>query len=165
MRAHALAARFPAPVLVALVALVALLATPAVADEKPTVSVALLEASTHPDARWFGENAYLFKAAGVTASGLEGHTLTWTLEVKRKLAAWKTAKSWLVTKQKVTSAQLPIVTFGLIYRSLAKAKLQPGEHVAAFVATDDTGRVVYRGELGFNLPASGKNAYIPRDYR
>ena len=143
----------------ALVLLVALAAA-------PSVDVNMLEARTHPDTHWYGERAYLFRAAGITARDLKGHTISWTLDVKRKLAGWKSAHSWLLAKQKVAAdGALPDVSFGLIYRSMAKAKMQPGEHVAAFVAVDENGKEVFRREVPFLLPATGPNAYNPRDFK
>ena len=138
----------------------------ALASADPALDVNMLEARTHPDTHWYGERAYLFRAAGITEHGLEGHTITWVIEVKRKLADWKTAKSWLVVKQKIAPhTPVPDVSFGLIYRSMAKAKMQPGEHVARFTATDETGRALFVREVPFNLPAAGPNAYDPRDFK
>ncbi len=142
------------------------------------LSVGLLEARTHPDTHWYGEKAYLFRVDGITVDkSLVGHTITWTLDVKRKLAPWKRATSWLLTKQNVrlpfvhgaasdaAVVEMPQVTFGLIYRSLAKAHFLPGEHVARFVAKDERGNELYSGVVPFVLPANGPNAYKPRDYR
>jgi hypothetical protein len=132
----------------------------------PSVDVNMLEARTHPDTHWYGERAYLFRAAGITQHNLEGHTVTWTLDVKRKLQDWKTAKSWLLAKQKIAPNEpVPDVSFGLIYRSMAKAKMQPGEHVARFKATDEYGHELFSREVPFNLPAAGPNAYNPREFK
>jgi cytochrome c553 len=75
-------------------------------------------------------------------------------------------KPWAMGKQKVmVGGIVPDFAFALLYRSMAKAKMKPGEHVAALVATTDDGREVYRGEIGFNLPANGRHAYDPRAFK
>lgn len=132
---------------------------------KPSLSVRMIEARTHPDSRWFGENAYHFRVVDVNAANLEGETLTWNLHVKRKLGDWKKAWVWTMDSQKVMAAKPRDVAYALLYRNLAKAKFQPGEHVAAIVATLSDGKtVVFRGEIAFNLPATGVNAYRPSDF-
>lgn len=147
-----------------LLLLTLLLAVPTLANRSvsPAIHVALLEARTHPDTHWFGEKAYLFRVAGITAEGLDGKKVTWTLSVKRKLAAWGTAKVWIMSKQNASS---PEVAYALIYRNMAKAKMLPGEHTARMTATDEAGREVYRGEVAFVIPAAGPNAYRPSDFR
>lgn len=138
------------------------LAPPAAAvGVRPKLEVAVLEARTHVDGQWFGENAYHFRVAGLRPHGLDGHTLTWTISVKRKGAKWTTAKAWLMGKQKVEQGIVSDMAFALLYRSLAKAKLRAGDHVAAVVATTDDGREVYRGEVAFDLPRDGRHAYRP----
>src|SRR3954447_9535654 len=87
--------------LTALFALAIASADPSASSTSASLDVNMLEARTHPDTHWYGERAYLFRAAGITQHGLEGHTVTWIIEVKRKLGDWKTAKSWLVAKQKM----------------------------------------------------------------
>ena len=41
------------------------------------------------------------------------------------------------------------------------AKLRPGDHDAAIVATTAEGLEVYRGAIAFELPAEGRHAYRP----
>lgn len=133
----------------------------AAAGVRPHLDVAVLEARTHADGQWFGENAYHFRVAGMQPYGLDGQIITWTLSVKRKNARWSTAKAWLMGKQKVDHGLISDMAFALLYRSLAKAKLRSGEHVASIVATTENGREVYRGEVSFDLPADGRHAYRP----
>ncbi|OGQ26712.1 MAG: hypothetical protein A2138_23255 [Deltaproteobacteria bacterium RBG_16_71_12] len=143
-------------------ALACMLALPtSAAGVRPKLEVAVLEARTHVDGQWFGENAYHFRVAGLRPHGLDGKTLTWTLSVKRKGTKWRAAKSWLMGKQRVEHGIVSDMAFALLYRSLAKAKLRPGEHVAAIVAAVDGGREVYRGEVAFELPTDGRHAYRP----
>lgn len=142
--------------------LACLVALPAsAAGVRPKLEVAVVEARTHVDGQWFGENAYHFRVAGLRPHGLDGQTLTWTLSVKRKGAKWNSAKAWLMGKQKVEQGIVSDMAFALLYRSLAKAKLRPGEHVAAMVATIEGGREVFRGEVAFELPTDGRHAYRP----
>ena len=42
--------------------------------------------------------------------------------------------------------------------------MQPGEHVARFTATDENGKQLFAGEVSFLLPATGPNAYVPKDF-
>jgi hypothetical protein len=130
----------------------------------PTVTASLVEARTHIDSHWYGEKAFLFRMQGLTAHGLDGKTIIWTLDVKRKLADWSTAKSWLVAKQPVTSAGLYDIAYALTYRNMAKAKFVPGEHVAKFTGKVD-GVDVFTTEIRFVLPALGPNAYDPRQFK
>lgn len=137
-------------------------ALPALAvSARPRLEVAVLEARTHADGQWFGENAYHFRIAGLQPHHLDGKTLTWTLSVKRKNAKWSTAKAWLMGKQTVNQGVVPDMAFALLYRSFAKAKFQPGDHVASVVATTADGREVYRGYIAFDLPPDGRHAYRP----
>lgn len=150
--------RLPTVVLALVIAMPA-----AAAGVRPSLDVAVVEARTHADGQWFGENAYHFRVAGLRPHGLDGKTIAWTLSIKRKNAKWSTAKAWLMGKQKVERGVISDMAFALLYRSFAKAKLRPGEHVAAIVATIDGGREVYRGQVFFELPAEGRHAYRPRD--
>jgi hypothetical protein len=130
----------------------------------PSIQVQLVEARTHLDSHWYGEKAFLFRMAGLKAQELDGKKIVWTLEVKRKLAEWSTAKRWAVSEQTVYGNVVNDVAYALTYRNLAKAKFQPGEHVAAFVGRVE-GVDVFRTEIRFVLPALGPNAYDPRAYR
>lgn len=138
------------------------LAVPALAvGVRPHLDVAVLEARTHVDGQWFGENAYHFRVAGLRPHNLDGRTLTWTIAIKPKGAKWTAAKAWLMGKQKVEQGIVSDMAFALLFRSLAKAKVRAGEQVAAITAVTDDGREVYRGEVAFELPATGRHAYRP----
>jgi len=141
---------------------VCVLALPALAvGLRPHLDVAVLEARTHVDGQWFGEDAYHFRVAGLRPHALDGRTLTWTITIKPQGAKWKGAKAWLMGKQKVEQGIVSDMAFALLYRSLAKAKIRPGAHVAAITAVTDEGREVYRGEVVFELPTTGRHAYQP----
>lgn len=144
-----------------LLAVLALSAPAAAVRERPRLEVAVLEARTHADGQWFGENAYHFRIGGLKPHALDGQSLTWTLSIKRKNAKWSTARAWAMGKQTVQQGVVPDMAFALLYRSLAKAGFRSGDHVAAVVATTTDGREVYRGVIKFDLPADGRHAYRP----
>jgi hypothetical protein len=146
----------------ALVLLVLALALPSLAvSTRPRLEVAMLEARTHVDGQWFGENAYHFRVSGLAPRNLDDKTLHWTLSIKRKGAKWSSAKAWAMGKQTVKHGVVADMAFAILYRSLAKAKLRPGDHDAAIVATTAEGLEVYRGVIAFELPAEGRHAYRP----
>lgn len=98
--------------------------------------------------------AILFHARGVSANGLDGAKVKWSLQVKRKNAKWTKAQTYSIGDARVQrGGALGDVSISVRYSSFERDGFASGAHVAALVGTVGKAQV-FREEVPFTIAAT-----------